>query len=206
MTTRVGTAQRSPSPLKQQADSAAGHLLGPVEQSIDQVVKLEQRARLSMSWSDRLADRITAFSGSMLFFYLNAAWFTIWILLNLGWLGVEPFDPFPFGLLTMIVSLEAIFLATFVLISQNRQAQLADRRAKVDLQVDMIAEQEITKIMRMLIDIHGHMGLGHGHDPELRELTKRTDVAQLLDKMDELKQRVDPKGAAGPRSAVDTSA
>lgn len=205
MASRVSTARRSHSATKRQTETSAGDGLGPIEQSIDQVVKLDQRDRLSMSWSDRLADRITAFSGSMLFFYLNLAWFAVWIPLNLGWFGVEPFDPFPFGLLTMIVSLEAIFLATFVLISQNRQAQLADKRAKVDLQVDMIAEQEITKIMRMLIDIHGHMGLGDAHDPDLKELARKTDVAELLDKMDELERQVDPKGAAGPRSAVDTS-
>ncbi len=113
---------------------------GPVERTIEQIVAIEQRDRRAMSWSDRLADRITRFSGSMLFFTLNALWFGLWIPLNLGWLGVNPFDEFPFGLLTMIVSLEAIFLATFVLISQNRQAALADKRATVDLQVDMLAE------------------------------------------------------------------
>ena len=118
---------------------------------------------------------------------------------------MAPFDPFPFGLLTMIVSLEAIFLATFVLISQNRQAQLADRRAKVDLQVDMIAEQEVTKLMQLLIDIHDHLGINH-QDPNLRHLAKPTDITKLLDAMDAAEQEVDPRGARGPEGAVDTEA
>jgi uncharacterized membrane protein len=180
--------------------------LGPIEHTIEQIVKIEQRDRTAMSWSDKLADRITAFSGSMLFFYLNALWFAIWIPLNLGWFGIEPFDPFPFGLLTMVVSLEAIFLATFVLISQNRQAALADKRAKVDLQLDMLAEQEVTKVMNLVLEIHNHLGLSAPDDPEIREMRRRTDIDQVLDKIDEAEQNHDPASARGPDSAVDTEA
>ena len=92
-----------------------------------------------------------------------------------------------------------------MLISQNRQAQLADRRAKVDLQVDMIAEQEVTKLMQLLIDIHDHLGINH-HDPDLRRLAKPTDITKLLDAMDAAEQEVDRRGAKGPESAVDTEA
>jgi uncharacterized membrane protein len=179
---------------------------GPIEQTIEQIVKIEQRDRTAMSWSDKLADRITAFSGSMLFFYLNALWFAIWIPLNLGWFGIEPFDPFPFGLLTMVVSLEAIFLATFVLISQNRQAALADKRARVDLQLDMLAEQEVTKLMNLVLEIHNHLGLSEPDDPEISEMRHRTDIDQVLDKIDEAEQNHDPARARGPDSAADTEA
>jgi uncharacterized membrane protein len=176
----------------------------PVAHNVDEIVKLQQRDRLSMTWSDHLADRITAFSGSMLFFYLNALWFAIWIPLNLGWVGIEPFDPFPFGLLTMIVSLEAIFLATFVLISQNRQALQADRRQKVNMQVDMLAEQEVTKLIHMVAEIREHLGISRPDDAELQRLGRRTHIEKLAEAIDEAEKVTDPKASEGPPSAVNT--
>ena len=92
---------------------------------------------------ERLADIITDLSGRMYFIYFHALWFTIWIVINLGWFGFTPFDPFPFGLLTMIVSLEAIFLATFVLISQNRQAEKDRVRSDIEYEINIKAELEI---------------------------------------------------------------
>jgi len=90
---------------------------------------------------DRLADGITTFAGSMQFVYLHSMWFVVWIAINLGLLGTSlAFDKFPFGLLTMIVSLEAIFLSTFVMISQNRQAARADIRAKLDFETNLRSE------------------------------------------------------------------
>jgi uncharacterized membrane protein len=90
---------------------------------------------------DRLADTITRFAGSMSFVYLHLGWFAVWILLNVGLLGSAlVFDDFPFGLLTMIVSLEAIFLSTFVMISQNREAARADVRAELDFETNLEAE------------------------------------------------------------------
>ena len=89
---------------------------------------------------DRTADRITIFAGSMRFVYIHAIWFAVWVLLNIGLAGAGwEFDSFPFGLLTMIVSLEAIFLATFVMISQNRQAQRSDLRAEIDFETNLRA-------------------------------------------------------------------
>ena len=127
--------------------------------TVEEIVALLQRDRLAMSRSDRIANRITAFSGSMVFVWLHVAWFAAWIPLNEGWFAFEPFDPFPFGLLRMIVSLEAIFLSTFVVISQNRQALQADRRAKVDLQVNLISEQEVTKLVQMVDEIRKAVGV-----------------------------------------------
>ncbi|OHV22948.1 hypothetical protein BBK14_24675 [Parafrankia soli] len=96
------------------------------------------RARTSQ---DRVSDATTAFAGSLPFVYLHAAWFTIWILLDKGVFGdAAVFDPYPFGLLTMIVSLEAIFLSTFVMISQNRQAAREDIRAEVDFETNLRSE------------------------------------------------------------------
>jgi uncharacterized membrane protein len=94
---------------------------------------IRQRRRLQ----DRAADQITAFAGSMAFVYLHVAWFVVWIVLNVTGLR---FDPFPFGLLTLIVSLEAIFLSTFVMISQNREAARSDLRAKQDFETNALSE------------------------------------------------------------------
>ena len=94
---------------------------------------IRQRRRLQ----DRAADQITAFAGSMSFVYLHVAWFAVWIVMNVtGW----RFDPFPFGLLTLIVSLEAIFLSTFVMISQNRESARSDLRAKQDFETNALSE------------------------------------------------------------------
>ena len=90
---------------------------------------------------DRVADRITAFAGSMKFVYIHAVWFALWILVNVGAFGArERFDKFPFGLLTMIVSLEAIFLSTFVMVSQNRQAARSDLRSELDFETNLRSE------------------------------------------------------------------
>ena len=86
---------------------------------------------------DRVADSITAFSGSMLFVYVHIVWFTAWIVLNVT---IARFDPFPFGLLTLIVSLEAIFLSTFVLLSQNREASRSDLRSEIDFETNVLSE------------------------------------------------------------------
>ena len=100
---------------------------------------------------NRIADKITAFAGTMKFVYIHAVWFSVWIIINLGLLGHSLiFDAFPFGLLTLIVSLEAIFLSTFVMISQNRQAEAAEIRSELDYKTNVMAEKENELIMRAL--------------------------------------------------------
>lgn len=176
----------------------------PVEDNIEELVHLSQRGRLAMSFSDRLADRLTAFSGSMVFVALHALWFGVWIITNLGLFGLPKFDPFPFGLLTMIVSLEAIFLSTFVLISQNRQALQADRRQKVNMEVDVLAEQEITQLIKMMADIHHHLGLHGDDDEEVHSLERPTHLEDLADRIDEAEARLTTRNGSSPRGAADT--
>jgi uncharacterized membrane protein len=171
--------------------------------TVREMVELEQREKVRMTLSDRIADKITAFAGSMLFVWLNAAWFAIWIVAHET--GLADFDPFPFGLLTMIVSLEAIGLAIFVLISQNRQALLADKRAKLDLQVNLIAEQEVTKLLEMVSRIETRLGIQNGSDIEAKRMQERTNVEEIAERMEEYERELDPK-AEPPSSAVDTEA
>jgi uncharacterized membrane protein len=151
-----------------------------IERNVDKIARVESRDRTRMTWSDHLADVMTAFSGSMLFVLLHGLWFGIWIVVNTGAFGIPGFDEFPYGLLTMIVSLEAIFLSTFVLISENRQARQADRRANVDLQLNMIAEQEITKLVAMVAEIQAHLGIATAHqDPLVRQMQEPTHVEDV---------------------------
>ena len=103
-----------------------------VERNIRAILKLRAHSALQRTLQERIADWITATSGRMAFVYLHAGWFASWLLLNTGRFGIRPFDPYPYGLLTMIVSLEAIFLSTFVLISQNRLSEESDRRADLE--------------------------------------------------------------------------
>jgi len=159
-----------------------------VSTSVDEIASLEA-ASAPQSLSERLSDRITAFSGSMLFILLHAIWFALWIAANLPGVPWPRFDAFPFGLLTMIVSLEAIFLSTFVLVTQNRQAAAADRRARVDLQVNVIAEREVTRLIQLVAEIHQALGLPDVADRELRGMKVETNVSELVEAIDEADAR-----------------
>ncbi len=100
---------------------------------------------------DNISDAITSFVGSMRFVYVHTIWFALWVLVNIGLIAVlHRFDPYPFGLLTLIVSLEAIFLSTFVMISQNRQAEREEQRAELDYETDVKAEKEIAYIKEVV--------------------------------------------------------
>ena len=110
---------------------------------------------------DRVAGTITDFAGSMRFVYIHTAWFGLWIAINAGLLlamglGIVPFEPFPFGLLTLVVSLEAIYLSTFVMIAQNRQSAVADARAQADYTVNAQAEVEIAKLLHLVQALMAH--------------------------------------------------
>ena len=150
--------------------------------NIAEIVELDERHRRAISSSDHVANVITAFSGSMFYVGLHVVWFGIWIGANVGF--AKPFDPFPFSLLTMIVSLEAIFLASFVLISQNKQAIQADKRGKIDLQVNLIAERENTKLIEMLSAVQKHLGIADAGDGEVAVLKATTSVSKLADAID----------------------
>lgn len=130
--------------------------------------------------AEKFADWITTKLGSMTFLVVNVIWFVVWITINAGVIpGVQPFDPFPFSLLTMIVSLEAIALAIIVLISQNRAGQVADLREEVDLQVDIITESEITKVLWIVAQLAEKNGIDLSSDPDLHEMLKPTDTSRI---------------------------
>lgn len=124
-----------------------------MRKNIAAVAEMQHQAMEGRTPQERLADAITNFAGSIAFVYIHGVWFGAWILLNIGLIHiphVSHFDPFPFGLLTLIVSLEAIFLSTFILIEQNRSSQVSERRSELDLQVNLLAEQKASKALEML--------------------------------------------------------
>ncbi|MBI4032310.1 DUF1003 domain-containing protein [Candidatus Berkelbacteria bacterium] len=144
------------------------------------VESFKARSDRNRSWGEKLADELSGIFGSVEFIVLNALGFIFWIAWNLEWIpGFIPFDPFPFNLLTMVVSLEAIFLSLFVLLSQNRAGKVADMREEVDLNINLLTEQEVTKLLNMVDDIHRHLKLKKGRDRKLEELKKDTNVKKL---------------------------
>jgi uncharacterized membrane protein len=117
-----------------------------------------------------VADWLTRRASSTGFLVLHIFWFAIWILINTGMTPFDPFDPFPFGLLTMIVSLEAIFLSIFVLMSQSRESSIAELREELGLQVSLRVEAEVTKTLQLVAGLYTRMGHKMGEDPELAEM------------------------------------
>jgi uncharacterized membrane protein len=154
----------------------------PAERNIRTIIDLERKALAASSWSARVSDAIGRFAGSLWFVLCHLTAFTAWAAWNAlaaPWLR---FDPYPYGLLTFIVSLEGVLIGTFVLITQNRMAVQSDRRDHLNLQVDLLAEQEMTLMLRMLRRISEQLNI----PPETREeeraetLGEETNVYELM--------------------------
>jgi uncharacterized membrane protein len=185
---RDGDRQPTPaaghSPLNKLATREASCVEELTAQNVKAVLALEEDARAHRTFSDRLADRVARFCGSITFFWTHVVWFGVWIGANL--LPSMPhFDPFPFTFLTLVVSLEAIFLSTFILISQNHETKLAERRNHLDLQINLLAEQENTRMLKMLMAVGEAVGAKIDDDGEtevLEQETRPEDLAQQIDR------------------------
>lgn len=178
------------SPIPEEPAGAHPLLAHIMERNIRTIMQLRLQMARERHVQDRLADAMTSFSGSMFFVYVHIIWFGAWLLVNTGRVGIAPFDPFPYGLLTMIVSLEAIFLSTFVLISQNRFSDAADRRAELDLQIGLLAEHELTRVLHMLDAIQDKLGIENDADSELADLEMETRPEDVLAEIDRVHRQV----------------
>jgi uncharacterized membrane protein len=169
-----------------------------IQENVRAIGTWERAALHSRSRAERIGEWITAKAASGPVLAAHVLWFLVWILANTGVLpGITPFDPFPFPFLTMTVSLEAIFLALFVLASQNRLAHHADKRAHLDLQVDLLAEREMTTVLQILRDIARGLGVEIAdRKHEVRDLASETDIHELTHKVDEIE--LDAGGAGQP--------
>lgn len=157
-----------------------------LDANIRAIRRWEEDALHRRSRAELMSEWITCAAARAPVLFAHAVWFALWIAINTGWVpGIQPFDPFPFQLLTMIVSLEAIFLALFVLGSQNRMTQQADKRAHLDLQIDLLAEREMTAVLQLLTDIARHLDAKVSVSPDqIRDLGKETDLHELTTTLD----------------------
>ena len=158
-----------------------------VQENIQTIIGLQEVQDQQRSLSDRIGDAIGSFAGTVTFVVLHLALFGVWAVVNTRIIPVLPaFDPYPFNLLTMIVSMEGVLLSTFVLIKQNRMGARADRRNHLDLQINLLTEKEVTKVIQMLDRISTHLGIaGEVADAETRELGEVTAVGELAQELNQ---------------------
>jgi uncharacterized membrane protein len=173
----------------------------PAARNIETIAGLEREALHDRSRLDRFTDAVTGAAGSPLFIVGHAVWFAGWIALNVG--REQPFDPYPFGLLMLVVSLEAIFLSAAVLMTQNRMQRQADKRAHLDLQVNLLAEQELTAILQMLRGICRRLDVNaEARDGRVEQLVEETDIHTLARALD--RELTDPATAPSSEPAPHT--
>jgi uncharacterized membrane protein len=180
-----GTA---PGPAEQDDSAHAPDHSSALEENLQAIKRWERTILQGRSKAEQVSDWIAAKAGSGPVLVFHVVWFGVWVAVNAGAIrGIRPFDRFPFPFLTLAVSLEAIFLALFVLASQNRLALQADKRSHLDLQIDLLAEREMTAVLQLLQDITRHLEIKTSVTPEqLGDLMKKTDLRRLTDQMEEL--------------------
>jgi len=155
-----------------------------LERNIRSLTERRKREEAEATLQEVIADGITRFTGSMTFVYLHLAFFGFWIIANLGWIpGVPRWDE-SFVILAMWASVEAIFLSTFVLISQNRMAAVADKRADLDLQISLLAEHEVTRLVALVSAVADRLGVETEVDGELDEIQQDVAPDAVLDEIE----------------------
>jgi uncharacterized membrane protein len=175
-------------PLAPPPETRAG-LSPALERNIHALIERQKSEQAQATLEQKVADSITAFTGSMTFVYLHLAVFGFWILANLHLMpGVPAWDE-SFVVLAMVASVEAIFLSTFVLISQNRFAADADKRAELDLQISLLTEHEITKMVRLMNQMAAKFKIDTDEKAELEEAASDIAPERVLDKIEETKSR-----------------
>jgi uncharacterized membrane protein len=164
------------------APNAQAELAKVVHRNIAALLEFHRRQERKKTASQVIADRVTAFAGSMLSVAIHGVLFGGWIVWN-SISGLPKFDPYPFVMLAMSASVEAIFLSTFVLISQNRQAQISEKNAQLDLQINLLAEHEVTRLIAVTEKIAQKVGVVIG-EHDLDDLKKDVSPVQVLDELE----------------------
>jgi len=163
-------------------------LAGLVEKNITALVNRQIKEEKEKPFEEKIAERIGRFTGNLAFVYTHAVIFGMWIIWNMGWLGLKPFDP-DFSVLQLVTQVEAIFLTTFILMSQNSLDAQADKRADLDLQVSLISEHEITRLIAMVKDIAQKLGVEEAKNPEIEELSEDVVPEKLMDTLENEKEK-----------------
>ena len=155
-----------------------------VAENIDKIIRVEQSAMQRRSRGEAMVDAIGTFAGTLPFVAVQVLACAVWVAVNSAHLpGIAAFDPFPFQLLATITSFEAVLIAAFVLMKQNRISLIVDRRDHLDLQVNLRTERQATQIIQMLDRLSAHMGLEHEHDADGRELGQHVAIEHLVDEL-----------------------
>lgn len=157
-----------------------------IERNIRTMIRLRMKADRERGIQDRAVDAVTAFAGSKTFVYAHLLWFGAWVLFNTGRVGLRPFDPYPYGLLTLIVSLEAIFLSALVLITQDRLSEEVEHRADLDLHIGLLTEHELTRVLQMLDAIQEKLGVENHEASELADLEMETKPEDVMAEIERL--------------------
>jgi uncharacterized membrane protein len=170
-----------------------------VQRNIRQLAEVRGREEAKRTTSDRVADAITRFAGSMWCVYAHAVLYGGWLVINAGVVpSIKPWDPFPFVMLAMAASVEAIFLSTFILISQNRMQRLADRRAELDLQVSLLTEHELTRAIQLLDEVARRLDVARPAEHEMHEIKQDVQPANVVRAIEQAGRRA---AAGSPRAA-----
>jgi uncharacterized membrane protein len=165
-------------------------ILGVVERNIEALVAKRQSEEQELTWQERVAIRIAEFTGSMAFVVLHLLLYGGWVAISMGCIpGVPRLDP-SLVKLAMAASVEAIFLSTFILMTQNRMMKLADRRADLTLQISLLAEHEITRLITITREMAKRMGVQEAQEPELDQLEQDVKPEIVLEKLDEQERRL----------------
>lgn len=192
---RVVRRRRSSSPSYRKSQTSEEL----TQANVTAIAELEKAELSHRSLSDRISDSIARFCGGMAFVWVHVIGFGAWILAN-TLPGLKPFDPFPFTFLTLVVSLEAIFLSTFILISQNADKVLTERRNHLDLQINLLAEQENTKMLALLGRIAEKLEITVSDDPTLEVLEEATRPDKLAEQIDTVAARTTKPHNASAKS------
>ena len=172
------------------ADPMSARASEITRRNVHTVRELEELAVAEPSLSDRIASFVARFAGSIYFVLVHIVLVVAWIVLNTV-PGVPHWDPYPYTLLTMWASLEGVLIASFILIAQNYAMRLSERRAQLDLQVNLLAEQETSKSLKLLEAIAQKVGAQCGHDPEVAALAEATRLETLAQQIDETQKEME---------------
>ncbi|MEP6673783.1 MAG: DUF1003 domain-containing protein [Ferruginibacter sp.] len=158
-----------------------------VERNVNALLDRKKEEIRKRNFQEKLVDSVTLFASSMASVYIHFLFFGIWIISNLGWLYLKPFDP-NFIILATFAAVEAIFLTSFVLIGQRRMNTQADKWAELDLQISLLTEHEVTRIMNLVTAIAKKMDIKEAHDKEIEELSKDIHPETVLDTIEKVTQ------------------
>lgn len=183
---------------RSKAQIASQSINEETRKNVNRIIEIESAQKEKRTAGEKISEAIAAFCGSMTFVWVHVVWFGGWILVNSVIQGYQ-FDPFPYTFLTLVVSLEAIFLSTFILISQNHETLLTERRNQLDLQINMLAETENTKILELLKAIADEVGVSfddESMEPLLEPMEPEALVHQIITAKGEDPLAAEPAGKA----------